>query len=246
MSTESNLPFPPDPETIGFNRSIARYTDRGERQELDIKSGREGDGPHVAGACVFYVKHNDRIGRDQYSCKWGFGGSDGEYEHITQLGGRRESDREQAGWRWEGEHHNSAPESGRGLDPTKISDVEEMRTRVRERGLCVGHEGKEQGFMLIKTRSQNDDATYYDVYVDDMDGQGWKYAFSNEFKDDDPRTEHGIRETDCCDQTERDYDNDEMRLEVRFQDQRSELEFTAAAYKRGLPEGYKSPLHSAA
>ncbi len=200
----------------------------------------------MAGACVFYVKHNERIGRDQYSCKWGFGGDDGEYEHINQLGGRRESDREQAGWRWEAKHNDYAPEGGNSLDPTKISDVAEMRRRVEERGLAVDRAGQEQGFMLVKTRSQNNDATYYDIYVDDRDNQGWKYAFSNEFKDHDPRTNDQIRERDCCDQTGRGYDDDEMRLEVRFQDQESELSFTAADYKSGLPEGYKSPLHSTA
>ena len=238
------LPFPPNPKTIGFNRDIAEYSNRGESQELDISGGQRGDAPHQAGAYVFYVKHAERIGRDQYSLKWGFGGLGGEYEHVTKLGGRRESDRERAGWGWEARHNDYAPEGGRSLDPTKISDVEEMRRRVEERGLVVDCAGRQQGFMLVKTRSPNNDATFYDVYVDDMDGQGWKYAFSNRFDDDDRTEEYGIGETDCCDQTERGYDDDEMRLEVRFQDQDEMLEFTAAEYKKGLPAGYRSPLQS--
>ena len=114
-----------------------------------------------------------------------------------------------------------------------------MRKRVEERGLCVDCENKEQGFMLVKSRNPDNDATDYDVYVDDMDGTGWKYAFSNRFKDDDDRTPSNRK---GCKQTGRNYDDKFMRLEVRFQDQDEDIEFTAADYKKGLPEGYKSPL----
>ena len=112
VMTSGTLPFPADPKAIRFNNEIATYTSRDnkDRQELDIRSGNKGDLPHQEGACVFYVKHK-KIGKDQYSLKWGFGqeGRGGEYEHINQLGGKRVSDRERAGWRWEHKHNTYSP-----------------------------------------------------------------------------------------------------------------------------------------
>jgi hypothetical protein len=80
------------------------------------------------------------------------------------------------------------------------------------------------------------------VYVDDRDGHGWKYAYSNRFKDNDERTPKDGDSLHGCDQTGRGYNDKDMGLEVRFQDQDEPLEFFAANYKKGLPDGYKSPL----
>jgi hypothetical protein len=213
--------FPTDPAAIGFNEDIAEYQDKGERQEVDIKAGA----PHEEGVYVIYVKHNDRIGKDQYSLKLGMGGGGGEYEHTNQLGGVDH----RAGWRWEAEHLQYTPSD---VKATKVNPQMEERT---ERGLTTGFASKEQGFLLVKMRSPNNNATIYDVYVDDRDGRGWKWAYSNLFKDKNGG-DHG-----CCDQTGRGYNDDDMRLEVRFQDQDRRLKFTAANYKPGRPNGYTSP-----
>jgi hypothetical protein len=238
--TEDKFPFPPDPAKIGFDRDRVEYSDNGERQELDIKSGKFGDGPRAEGAIAFYVKHK-KIGEDQYSIKWGYGGHDGEYEHITQLGGKGGGDN-RSGWRWEAKHRDATQ---RGAKPTNISSDSQMRKRVEEDGLCVHCENKQQGFMIIKTRSPNNDATVYDVYVDDMeDNKGWKYAFSNKFLDNDD-SEEERKDLDCCNQVGRgNYKDSDMRIEVRFQDQDEPIEFPAADYKPGRPQGYISPLHS--
>jgi hypothetical protein len=244
--TAGQFPFPADPAKIRFNQEIVdqKSSDGGDRQELDVKSGSFGDGPRAEGAFAFYVKHK-KIGEDQYSIKWGFGGNDGEYEHITQLGGKGGGDY-RSGWRWEAKHKDYTPS---GDKPTHISNDPQMRERVENDGLCMHCEDKQQGFMIIKTRSPGDDATVYDVYVDDGD-QSWTYAFSNKFLDNDDSNDNR-RNKDCCDQTNRkqggeddgeNYRDSDMRIEVRFQDQDEDLEFPAADYKTGRPQGYTSPL----
>jgi hypothetical protein len=240
--TTGPLPFPPDPAKIRFNKERVeqKSTDGGDRQELDVKSGGFGDGTRAEGAFAFYVKHKT-IGKDQYSIKWGFGGGGGEYEHITQLGGKGGGDN-RSGWRWEAKHKDYTKS---GIKPTHISNDSQMRKRVEEDGLCVHCENKQQGFMIVKTRSPNNDATVYDVYVDDMeDNKGWTYAFSNKFLDNDDSDDER-KDLDCCNQVGRgNYKDSDMRIEVRFEDQDEPIEFPAADYKPGRPQGYISPLHS--
>jgi hypothetical protein len=164
--TSGPLPFPADPIAIGFNKKIAKYQDKEDhgkkhgRQELDIVGGMEGDGAHVSGAYVFYVRHNDKIGKDQYSLKCGWRKDDGVYEHINQLGGQGGGEYG-TGWRWEA-NHNNYTESGK-HKPDKIN--EQLLDRIDKRGLVADCVGQEQGFMLVKMRSPSSDATIYDVYT---------------------------------------------------------------------------------
>ena len=103
-----------------------------------------------------------------------------------------------------------------------------MADRVKG-GLVTGMDSKKQGVQVVKTRSPNNDANVYGVYIEDMDGKGWKYAFTNEFKDAE-------------------YDQEgkpgNFRLEMRFQDLDEPVPFEAGNYKAGRPAGYNSPLYS--
>lgn len=209
------LAFPSTPGQVG-NHATAEIFGDATRQEGEIGAG----GAHVEGVYCAYHTHSG-VGDDEYSWKFGFGGGGGEWEQIIKMGGNQE-----AGGRWEQTHNDYSDVPA----PEKVSDLPGMSDRVSS-GLVTGFDNQQQGFQVVKTRSPQNDANVWDVFVDDIDGQGWKYAFTKVF-DDANYNQQG-----------RGYEDSVFRLEIRYQDMGGTVDYSDLNYHEGRVQEYTSPLY---